>query len=473
MDWDRLTGSLDFNTLRRAYARHTARPTEVVNAVYERIAHFGDRNVWIHLADKDSVLEQARALETAGADGKPLWGLPFSVKDCNDVPGMPTTNAFPPSAYVAQSTGPAIQRLLDAGALCIGKVNMDQFGIGLVGTRSPYGECNSVFNDTHISGGSSSGSGVSVGAGLVSFSVGNDAAGSGRVPAGFNNIVGVKPTPGAVSNSAVSGGGVVKTLETIAFFALTVEDGRELLQLAGGYDAAEPFSKPEADSIDYSEAQLPRRFRFGILSDAHLYTDGDNETVSAYEEAIREMERIGGVPYSVDFAPFAEARNLLYDGPWIAERSLVMDSMLSAHRDEIFPVTRQILSKATEFTAQDTFRAIHRLAELKRDVRPMWDEISFLLVPTTPTSYTRQQIADDPIELNTRLGTYTNFVNLLGMCGCAVPSGFRSNGTAIGMTLLSESFRDGLVLEAARRYHAERCREGLTLGATEASHPYA
>lgn len=473
MHWDRLTGSLDFNTLRGAYARGIILPTEVVEAVYERIARFGNRSVWIHLAEKEAVLAQARALESEGAEGRPLWGIPFSVKDCNDVPGMPTTNAFPPSAYVAQRTGPAVQRLLDAGALCIGKVNMDQFGIGLVGTRSPYGECSSVFNEAYISGGSSSGSGVSVAAGLVSFSVGNDAAGSGRVPAGFNNIVGVKPTPGAVSNSAVSGGGVVKTLETIAFFALTVEDGRELLKLAGGYDPADPFSKPEADSIDYREDQLPRRFRFGILSDAHLYTDGDNETAAAYEEAIGVMERIGGVPYLVDFAPFAEARNLLYDGPWIAERSLVMDSMLREHRDEIFPVTRQILSKAAEFTAQDTFRAIHRIAELKRDVRSMWDEITFLMVPTTPTSYTRKQIADDPIELNTRLGTYTNFVNLMGMCGCAAPTGFRSNGTAIGMTLLSESFRDGLVLEAARRFHAERCRDGLTLGATGARHPDA
>lgn len=471
MRWDPATSSLDFTSLRRAYAKEETTPTEVVEAVYERKERYGDRNVWIHLADKREALATAKRLESAGPIGLPLWGIPFSVKDCNDVPGMPTTNAFPPMKYVPTQTGLAVKKLLDAGAICIGKVNMDQFGIGLVGTRSPYGECASVFDDRFISGGSSSGSGVSVGAGLVSFSLANDAAGSGRVPASFNNVVGVKPTPGAVSNSAVSGGGVVKTIETIAFFALTVEDGVELLKLAGGYDPQEPFSRKEAEHIDYSSSSLAERFRFGVLRDKDLDFHGDSENAEGYADAIRVLESLGGTPVAIDFAPFVEARDLLYEGPWIAERSLVMDGIVAKHAEEIFPVTRQILSKASDFSAKDAFRAIHRIAELKRDVRRYWRDIDVLLVPTTPTTYTRQAIAEDPIELNTRLGTYTNFVNLMSMCGCAVPSGFRSNGTAYGMTILGESFQDGRVLEAARRYHFSRARSGLTLGATERAHP--
>jgi len=262
--WTPATGSLDIATLGRLYRDGSLRPSAVVRAVYDRIEARGDDHVWIYLAPIETVLRQAEALEAGGPTDDPLWGIPFSVKDCNDVPGMPTTNALPEMAYVAETTGQAMQRLLSSGALCLGKVNMDQFGIGLVGMRTPYGACSSVFSEAHISGGSSSGSGVSVAAGLCSFSIANDAAGSGRVPAAFNNIVGLKPTPGLISNSSVSGGGSLKSAETMTVFALTVADAVAVGRRMAGYDPSYEFSKEEADRVDLAVSPIPTAFRFGV-----------------------------------------------------------------------------------------------------------------------------------------------------------------------------------------------------------------
>ncbi len=275
--WSPETGSLDIATLGRLYRDGSLTPSAVVSACYDRIAARGDDHVWIHLAPRETVMAQAKALEAGGPTDDPLWGIPYSVKDCNDVPGMPTTNALPEMEYWPETTGQAINRLIESGALCLGKVNMDQFGIGLVGVRTPYGACSSVFGEDFISGGSSSGSGVSVAAGLVSFSVANDAAGSGRVPAAFNNIVGLKPTPGFISNSSVSGGGSLKSAETMTVFALTTADAVTVGRRMGGYDPSYEFSKPEADTVDLAIAPIPPKFRFGVPAGAALRFFGDGE----------------------------------------------------------------------------------------------------------------------------------------------------------------------------------------------------
>jgi allophanate hydrolase len=457
------SGSLDLPTLRAAYASGATTPEAVIATIHDRIAARGETHAWIHLAPREATMAAARA-----APRGPLHGIPFSVKDCNDVPGMPTTNAFPPTAYMAHNTGQAISRLLDAGAVCLGKTNMDQFGIGLVGQRSPYGGCSCAFDDAYISGGSSSGSALSVALGQASFSIANDAAGSGRVPAGFNNIVGVKPTPGLVSNACVTGGGCVKTIETVSVFALTGEDGLAVLRLIAGFDATQPFSRPEADAADLCLQQPPARFVFGIPKGDALRFFGDTAQEAVFADALRRLQAMGGTMEEVDFTPFEEVQRILYDGPWIAERALVLDALLAEHAAAMHPVTRHILQSGGSYSAKDAFRAIHRVAELRAATRPLWQRIAALVVPTTPTIYRRAEIEAEPIALNTRLGIYTNFVNLMGLCGTAVPAGFRPDGLPAGITFLGPGFADGRVASLATAFHRS---QGRTLGATGMAYP--
>ena len=467
--WTAAGGSLDLACLAALYARGDLTPADVVDAVYDRIEAGPETHAWIHLVPRDAALACARAVMQWPDDRakSPLWGMPFSVKDCNDVPGMPTTNAFAPTAYLATRTGQAIQRLLDAGAICLGKVNMDQFGIGLVGMRTPYGACSSVFDPAYISGGSSSGSAVSVGIGHVSFSIANDAAGSGRVPAAFNNIVGLKPTPGLVSNTCVTGGGCVKTIETLSVFALTGEDAQAVLQTIAGYDITDPFSKRHADAVDLSWRAAPAQFRFGTPSEPYLRFFGDRDAERLYQAGIERLQAMGGVRVDVDFTPFEETQKILYEGAWIAERGLALDDTVARYADAMHPVTRRIVATGSDYTAKDTFRAIHRVAELKCQTRPVWQSIDTLVVPTTPTIYRQAEIEADPIALNARLGIYTNFVNLMGLCGAAVPAGFRGDGLPLGMTFLGASFTEATQMSLGAAFHRA---QGLRLGAS--AHPY-
>ncbi len=459
-DWTPANGSLDIECLAALFSDGALTPVELVDALYDRMGDGPQTPAWIHRIPRKDALRRARAVMQMPADvpRHPLWGIPFSVKDCNDVPGLPTTNAFAPTAYTAQRTGQAIQRLLDAGAICLGKVNMDQFGIGLVGMRSPYGACASVFDADFISGGSSSGSAVTVGAGQASFSIANDAAGSGRVPAAFNNIVGLKPTPGLVSNTCVTGGGCVKTIETVSVLALTGEDALTVLRTIAGYDITDPFSKRRADAVDLSWQAAPSHFRFGTPSEP---------AERLYAEGVARLEAMGGERVEVDFTPFEETQKLLYDGAWIAERALALDNVVARHAAEMHPVTRQIVSTASHYSAKDTFRAIHRVAELKCQTRPVWQSIDTLVVPTTPTIYRKSEIEADPIALNARLGIYTNFVNLMGLCGAAVPAGFRADGLPLGMTFLGPSFTESLQMALGAAFHRA---QGLRLGAS--ANPY-
>ncbi|TCQ08929.1 allophanate hydrolase [Rhizobium sp. PP-F2F-G36] len=453
MPWSDATGSLDLTALTKGYASGALTPTRVIDAIYDRITARGEDHVWIHLVSREKALDAAKELEAQGYDERPLWGIPFSVKDCNDIVGLPTTNALKEGAYVATSSGQALDRIFDAGALLIGKTNMDQFGIGLVGMRSPYGACSSVFDDRFISGGSSSGSGVSVAAGLCSFSIANDAAGSGRVPAAFNNIVGIKPTPGLVSNACVSGGGCVKTIETLSVFSLTVEDGMRVLDLIAGYDPSYPFSKPEADAVPLTPVAPPPHFRFGVPAGAALRFFGDAEAERLFNEAITRLTAMGGDKVEIDFTPFEETQRILYEGPWISERALSLDSVVAKHGEAIHPVTREILSRSGNFSARDTFAAIHRIAELKCDTRAVWQDIAVMMVPTTPTIYTKDEIAANPVQLNSNLGIYTNFVNLMGLCGIAVPNGFRKDGLPLGVTFLAPGFEEARAAGIAAAFH--------------------
>ena len=442
--------SLDLVRLRAAYADSSATPEVVMADVLGRIAAAGDDAVWISRVPDAALLAQARALPDPAA---PLYGVPFAVKDNIDVAGLPTTAGCPAYAYTPARHAPAVQRLVDAGAIPVGKTNLDQFATGLVGVRSPYGVPRNPFDPAMVPGGSSSGSAVAVAAGLVSFALGTDTAGSGRVPAGFNNLVGLKPTRGWLSTTGVVP--ACRSLDCVSVFALTVPDALAVAEVAGGFDAADPYARHP------SPAPLAG-FRFGVPTRPEFF--GDREAEAAYAAAIRRAEGLGGTAVAFDYTPFAEAAALLY-GPWAAERTAAVGPML-AHGDALHPVTRAILEGGQAVTGAALFQAQHRLAALRRQVEPLWQELDVLLLPTTGTAYSLAQLAEEPIRRNSELGHYINFTNLLDLAAIAVPSGFYANGFPIGVTLIGPAWTDQGLGGIAERMHAAA---GLPLGAT--GHP--
>jgi allophanate hydrolase len=422
------------DTLRRAHARaRAAQPT----------------HAWITLLDWERIeaqLRQADERRAAGQD-QPLYGVPFAVKDNIDVGGVPTTAACPIYERVPGASAPVVQALLDAGAIVFGKTNLDQFATGLVGTRSPYGACASALDPRDISGGSSSGSALAVALGHVSFALGTDTAGSGRVPAALNNIVGFKPTRGWLSTRGVVP--ACRSLDCVSVFSANVADGWRVLEIAAGFDAADPYSRaapPGTSALD-----VPG-FRFGVPTQLQFF--GDDASERAFGEAIARLEQLGGRAVPIDFTPFRQAAELLYQGPWLAERSLAFGEFIQRDEPGVDPTVAAIVRGASRLTAADGFRAQYRLAQLTRETSAVWSEIDTLVVPTTATTYTQQQIADDPIELNSRLGIYTNFTNLLDLCGVAVPTGFRAERRPFGVTLLGPAFSDRAQMQLAQRLHA-------------------
>jgi allophanate hydrolase len=373
--------------------------------------------------------------------------VPFAIKDNIDLEGVPTTAACPGYARVPEASAPVVKALLDAGAIAFGKTNLDQFATGLVGTRSPYGACGSAFDPRYISGGSSSGSALSVALGHVSFALGTDTAGSGRVPAALNNIVGFKPTRGWLSTRGVVP--ACRSLDCVSVFAGNVADAWRVIEIAAGFDAADPYSR--ATPPGTSALDVPA-FNFGVPSELEFF--GDSGSERAFREAIAQLERLGGRAVAIDFSPFRQAAELLYRGPWLAERAIAFGEYIERDAPGIDPTVAAIVRGASRLTALDAFRAQYRLQELARQTSALWREIDTLVVPTTATTYTHEQIADSPIELNARLGIYTNFTNLLDLCGVAVPTGFRAERQPFGVTLLGPAFTDRAQMQLAQRLHA-------------------
>lgn len=454
---------LDIGRLGAAYRSGATTPERVVADVLDRIAARGDDGVWITLVEREAALARARVLAESGLTDSPLWGVPFAVKDNIDVAGMPTTAGCPAFAYTASTTATAVRRLLDAGAILIGKTNLDQFATGLVGVRSPYGVARNPFDPAYVPGGSSSGSAVAVSAGLVSFALGTDTAGSGRVPAGFLNVVGLKPTRGAVSTAGVVP--ACRTLDCVSVFALTSDDAHAAYRVMAAPDPADPFSRPVEAPPPGAMAPL---VRLGVPAPGERVFCGDVEAERCFEAALRLARRIGAEIVEVPFAPFYEAARLLYEGPWVAERLAALRAFVDQRADAMLPVTRAIVEGARGRTAVEAFEAAYRLADLARETAGVWSGVDALIVPTSPTIYTIAAVEADPITLNSNLGTYTNFVNLLDLCGLAVPAGMRGDGLPSGVTLLAPAGRDGVLAEIGARLHAA---SGLTLGATGWSQP--
>jgi allophanate hydrolase len=397
---------------------------------------------WISLADAALLRTQLEALKQKSTE-LPLYGIPFAVKDNIDVAGLQTTAACREFAYAPKETAAAVQRLIDAGAIVIGKTNLDQFATGLVGTRSPYGAVPNVFDARYISGGSSSGSASVVARGIVPFALGTDTAGSGRVPAGFNNIVGLKPTRGALSARGVVP--ACRSLDCVSIFALTASDARTVYEHAVGFDAADAYSRAAGRT-----AALPRRPRFGIPASPDWY--GDAEMQREYEKTLANMLAFGAELIPLDFAPLHQVAALLYEGPWVAERYAAIETFITKHADVMNPVVRQIIERAKNLNAVDTFKAMYRLGELKRQADALMSKVDALLVPTAPTIYTTADIDADPVRLNARLGTYTNFVNLLDWSAFAMPATIRDDGLPFGVTLIAPAWQELALADFAARW---------------------
>lgn len=449
--------------LRAAYLAGEATPESVIDAVYARIAERGDDHVWISLVPRDEALARARELGRCHGELPALFGLPFAVKDNIDVAGLPTTAACPSFGYLPTVSAPLVTRLLAAGAICIGKTNLDQFATGLTGTRSPYGTPRSPFGADLIPGGSSSGSGVAVAAGLVTFAIGTDTAGSGRVPAALTNTVGLKPTRGLVS-----GRGMVpacRSLDCPSVFALSVADAQAVLSVIAGYDADDPWSRRLPAVPATLAAGVPRRV--GVLPAGAREFFGDTGAAAGYETALELLAEAGATCVPFDVEPFLAAGTLLYGGPWLAERTAAIGSFLDAHRDEIHPVTRAVLAPGATITGAEVFQGIATLRALRRQVDACWDGLDMIAVPTVPTTYTLAEVAADPVTLNTSLGRYTTFANLLDLAAVAVPAGFAA-GLPFGVTLAGPAGSDQALCALAADLHA---RAGLPVGAGK--HPLA
>ena len=453
--------SLAIGALRARYLSRDLRPADMVTGIFERISARGDDKVWIDLYARQEVEARCEALENEDPAGLPLYGIPFAIKDNIDVGGHPTTAACPTFAYIAEQTAPSVESLLEAGAVLIGKTNLDQFATGLVGTRSPYGACANPFDETYIAGGSSSGSAVAVSAGLVSFSLGTDTAGSGRVPAAFTNIVGLKPTRGVISTRGVVP--ACRSLDCVSVLALTVDDARAVLRASAGFDAGDPFSRRPGDGPAPPRTFGPGRCCFGVPRVDQLEFFGNAEAARLFDEAVARLDRSAGDPIEIDIGPLLEAARLLYEGPWVAERYIAIRAIIEKHPEDVHPVTRGIIAAGAEPSAVDSFSAYYRLRDLRRAAQGIWDRIDVLVTPTAGTIYTIKEVLDDPLRLNSNLGYYTNFMNLLDLAGLAVPAGFQENGLPFGVTLVAPAFSDEALCAVGDAIHRGAA---VSMGAT-------
>jgi len=446
-----------------AHRSGAATPEDTIRRTYERIRAYDDPAIFITLRDEPEALAEARNLMNAGPEGKPLYGVPVAIKDNIDVAGLPTTAACPAFAYMAGADATAVTRLRRAGAIVIGKTNLDQFATGLVGVRSPYGAPRNPFRADLISGGSSSGSAAAVAAGLVPIALGTDTAGSGRVPAGLNNIVGLKPSVGLVSTTGVVP--ACRSLDCVSIFALTVDDAFTALQAMAIPDASDPYSRVIPVG---TLGAAPPSMVVAVPDDNGRLFFGDTNSEQSFRTAIALLRNMGATIKEIDISPLLETAQLLYEGPWVAERYAAVGAFIEKYPDKIHPVTREIIAGGAKISAADTFRSFYRLAALKRTALEIFSGFDVLMVPTVPAAYTKAQLEADPITLNSNLGTYTNFVNLLDLCGLAVPVSFASDGTPYGATFLARSGRDAALASLGRVLHAQT---ELPLGALGVKQP--
>lgn len=445
MQWDTLNTSIE--GIRAHYAAGDFTPAELVHHLREKAQTYADHNIWIHLLSAEEISPYLRALETKEIAELPLYGIPFAIKDNIDLANIPTTAACEAFAYTPAQHAYVVARLIHAGAIPLGKTNMDQFATGLVGTRSPapWGPCKNAFDSAYISGGSSSGSAVAVSLGLASFSLGTDTAGSGRVPAAFNNLVGLKPSKGLLSTQGVVP--ACRSLDTVSIFTLTCDDASLVFNIAQDYDSADPYSRKNPFSNSPRNAgEAQGEITLGVPYSAQLQFFGNDASERDFFSSLNQWKKLGAKIQEVDFQPFLDAARLLYEGPWVSERTLATQAFTLAHPDAMHPVVKKIIAPGSTNTATEVFQALYQLNALKKAADLALQDVDFIITPTAAIQPTLTQVLANPIELNSTLGYYTNYMNLLDYSAIALPNARHTGPIPNGFTLVANSFFDQKLL---------------------------
>lgn len=447
--------NLCFSTLREAYRRDDKVVRDVFRAILTLLEKDSTQSVWIYSAPANEILASVEKQLERRRSGErlPLFGLPFAVKDNIDVAGMPTTAACAEFAYHPERSATIVDRLLELGAVCLGKTNMDQFATGLTGMRSPYGICTSAYDGSYIGGGSSSGSAAAVAKGLVSFSLGTDSGGSGRIPAGFNNVVGLKPTIGAVSLSGVVPNS--RWFDCPSIFALNISDAAEIFDMVSGFDESDPFSKREANAIAVPHGGA-EKFHFATPASDQCEWYGNEHAAGSFAAGVARLVDLGGQKSEIDYSLFREAGEMMLNGPWVAERKAGISEFFEKHSRALLDVVRKTFDRADQWSAVDVFESTYRLMSLRRQAEGIFRRIDFLLVPTAPRPFTVEEVLAAPIERNIEVGYYSYFVNLLDLCAISVPNGFLPNGMPTGVTFVAPAWHDRKLAMLAQRFAAHR-----------------
>ncbi|HOW74343.1 MAG TPA: allophanate hydrolase [Candidatus Competibacteraceae bacterium] len=452
-----LIPDLSLTALRRDYLRRRRTPRGVIEEILSRLSTFQDNPIWISRVPDAELRVRADRLAAQDPAGLPLYGIPFAIKDNIDLAGLPTTAACPAFAYRPTCSAPVVERLIAAGAIPMGKTNLDQFATGLVGVRSPYGVTRNAFDPDYIAGGSSSGSAVAVAQGLASFALGTDTAGSGRVPAAFNGLVGLKPSRGLLSTRGVVP--ACRTLDCVSIFARNTVDADAVFQVAAHFDPADPYAR----ELLQTPAERRARFLFGIPHRDQLEFFGNQGAARAFQDAVDQVQRMGGEAVTLDFTPFLAVARLLYEGPWVAERYAAIADFIQRQPEALFPVTRAIIEPATQLSAIQAFEAQYQLQTLKRQTDALLAGLEFIVTPTAGTIYTLAEVEADPIRLNANLGYYTNFMNLLDYSAVAIPAGTQNHGLPFGVTLFSFAGCDRRLLAWAEAFERAVEEPGIDL----------
>ena len=439
------------SALKLAYKSGELTPEHVLENIKQQSKKYADRNIWIYQLSENELKPYLEGLKSKSPDTHPLWGIPFAIKDNIDLVNIPTTAACPDFEYTPSQSATVVNQLIEAGAIPVGKTNLDQFATGLNGTRSPYGACKNAFNDEYISGGSSAGSAVSVALGLASFSLGTDTAGSGRVPACFNNLIGLKPSRGLLSNTGVVR--ACRSLDCVSIFALNTDDANTVLSVAEGHDETDEYSRENPYSNNqrhYGLADITEKnIKVGLLPKDQLEFFGDESYAKAYDETIQSLSGLGVAFVEIDYAPFLAAAKLLYEGPWVSERYLSCLPYSKDNPDVMLDVIKEIVVPGGDLLATDAFAAQYKLTALKKQCLAQMAKFDCLLAPTTSKQFTIDEMQQNPIEANSQLGQYTNFVNLLDFSALAIPTTFTEKQLPFGITLIANHFEDRKLLSIA------------------------
>ncbi|WP_085747236.1 allophanate hydrolase [Pseudomonas sp. R45(2017)] len=440
--------NLQLDALRQAYRNGDTTPRQLLLALRDKAAALNpDYHLFIHLLSAEELEPYLAALDGRDLDSLPLYGVPFAIKDNIDLAGIPTTAACPAFAYVPERSATIVEQLLALGAIPLGKTNLDQFATGLNGSRSPYGACPNSVLPEYPSGGSSAGSSLAVALGVASFALGTDTAGSGRVPAALNNLVGLKASKGLISTAGVLP--ACRTLDCVTTFTATAREASQLLALTARLDPRDEYSRSNPSWNDGSAFGAPRPFRFGVPRAQDLEFFGCEEGPQLFGDAIDRLKALGGEAVELDLSPFLEAARLLYEGPWVAERYSVAGELMEENPASVLPVIRAVLAKAPAVSGVQTFRAQYRLQALKAVCDKALEELDCVLTPTIGRPVTLEELDAEPVLRNSELGYYTNFMNLLDYAAVAVPSGFMANGLPWGVTLFGRVFTDQYLLGVA------------------------